>query len=190
MGGIANSFAARALENEKDRLDEVLRDRTESLEEAHRQTLEATTGKLAQEIVANIAAGLLGEASTETPPLRRPTAATPPPSKAGAEETEVETAEPVEEAPPEEEEELEVFDEAYIETLRCTTCDECTTLNPRMFAYNENKQAYIADASAGTYRELVLAAEKCPVRIIHPGKPLNPDEPHLDELVKRAEPFR
>jgi len=28
------------------------------------------------------------------------------------------------------------------------------------------------------------------VAIIHPGKPKNPKEPALDELLKRAEPFR
>ena len=81
-------------------------------------------------------------------------------------------------------------DEAYIETLRCTTCNECTLLNPRMFAYDENKQAYIADLSAGTYRELVEAAEGCQVAIIHPGPPRDPAEPGLDELLERAAAFR
>jgi hypothetical protein len=80
-------------------------------------------------------------------------------------------------------------DEPYIETPRCTTCDECTQINSRMFAYDDNKQAYIADPDAGTYRELVEAAESCQVCILHPGKPRNPDEPNLDELIKRAEPF-
>jgi NAD-dependent SIR2 family protein deacetylase len=80
-------------------------------------------------------------------------------------------------------------DEPYIETPRCTTCDECTQINDRMFIYDENKQAYIADPDAGTYREMVEAAESCQVCIIHPGKPRNPDEPNLDELIKRAEPF-
>ncbi|MHC5050166.1 MAG: 2-oxoacid:acceptor oxidoreductase family protein [Planctomycetota bacterium] len=79
--------------------------------------------------------------------------------------------------------------EPYIETLRCTTCDECTRLNKRMFAYNEKKQAYIKDAKAGTFRDLVQAAEKCPVKIIHPGTPLNPKEKNLAKWVKRAEPF-
>ena len=41
-----------------------------------------------------------------------------------------------------------------------------------MFLYNENKQAYIGDLKAGTYRQLVEAAESCQVSIIHPGKPL------------------
>ena len=58
-----------------------------------------------------------------------------------------------------------------------------------MFAYDENKQAYIADLDAGTYRDLVEAAEMCQVCIIHPGKPRNPNEPGLDELVKRAALF-
>jgi ferredoxin len=77
----------------------------------------------------------------------------------------------------------------YVETPRCTTCDECTQINPRMFVYDDNKQAFIADAGAGTYRELVEAAESCQVCIIHPGKPLDPNEPGLEELLKRAEPF-
>jgi ferredoxin len=80
-------------------------------------------------------------------------------------------------------------DEAYIETSRCSTCNECTTLNPKMFAYDGNKQAYIADVNAGTYAQLVEAAENCQVSIIHPGKPRNPKEPGLEELQKRAEPF-
>jgi hypothetical protein len=58
-----------------------------------------------------------------------------------------------------------------------------------MFKYNENKQAYIADINAGTYRQLVEAAEACQVAIIHPGKPRNPNEPGLAELMRRAEAF-
>lgn len=81
-------------------------------------------------------------------------------------------------------------DDAYIETERCSTCNECTQLNSKMFAYNDNKQAYIADITAGTYAQLVEAAESCQVSVIHPGKPRNPNEPGLEELLKRAEPFR
>jgi len=81
-------------------------------------------------------------------------------------------------------------DDPYIETPRCTTCDECTKRNDRMFAYDENKQAYIRDPDAGTYKQLVEAAELCQVAIIHPGKPRNPNEPGLADLIKRAEPFQ
>ncbi|MEI7612659.1 MAG: hypothetical protein WCK63_07100 [Betaproteobacteria bacterium] len=80
-------------------------------------------------------------------------------------------------------------DEAYIETPRCSTCNECVQLNGKMFAYDGNQQAFIADVSAGTYAQLVEAAENCQVSIIHPGKPRNPNEPGLEELIKRAELF-
>ena len=80
-------------------------------------------------------------------------------------------------------------DEAYIETVRCSSCNECTQLNPRMFAYDANKQAYIKDIMAGSYRELVEAAESCQVSVIHPGKPRDPSEPGLEELLQRAQPF-
>ncbi len=80
-------------------------------------------------------------------------------------------------------------DEAYIETARCSTCNECTTLNNKMFAYDTNQQAYIKDVTAGTYAQLVEAAESCQVSVIHPGKPRNPKEPGLEELLKRAELF-
>ena len=80
-------------------------------------------------------------------------------------------------------------DEAWIETSRCPSCNECQLINDRMFAYNDNKQAYIKDITAGTYRQMVEAAETCQVAIIHPGKPRNPSEPGLEELIARAQPF-
>jgi ferredoxin len=80
-------------------------------------------------------------------------------------------------------------DDPYIETSRCTTCNECTQINGKMFAYDANKQAFIVDPDAGTYRQLVEAAEACQVSIIHPGKPRNANEPGLDELRARAESF-
>jgi ferredoxin len=80
-------------------------------------------------------------------------------------------------------------DEPYIETPRCTTCNECTQINDKMFGYDANKQASIINPDAGTYLQLVEAAESCQVSIIHPGKPRNPNEPGLLELMKRAEPF-
>lgn len=80
-------------------------------------------------------------------------------------------------------------DAAYVETPRCTTCNECTGINNKMFVYNEDMQAEIADPDAGSYRQLVEAAEICQVSIIHPGKPRDPDEPGLDELMERAAPF-
>jgi pyruvate-ferredoxin/flavodoxin oxidoreductase len=89
----------------------------------------------------------------------------------------------------EEEEDESLAMEPWIETLRCTSCNECTNLNPRLFAYDDNKQAYIKDVHAGTFAQIVQAAERCPAGIIHPGDPVNPREKDLEKWVKRAEPF-
>ena len=81
-------------------------------------------------------------------------------------------------------------DEAWIETSRCPSCNECQLINDKMFLYNENKQAYIGNLKAGTYRQMVEAAESCQVSIIHPGKPWDDSEPGLAELIERAKPFQ
>jgi len=113
-----------------------------------------------------------------------------PASRTDAEPAPPPAAAPEAKQPPAIEAEAEpASDDPWIETIRCTTCNECTQINDRMFAYNADKRAYVADPDAGTYRELVEAAETCQVAIIHPGKPRNPDEPGLEELLRRAAPF-
>ena len=79
--------------------------------------------------------------------------------------------------------------EPYIDTALCTSCNDCLDINRQLFAYDENKQAYIKDARAGTFKQLVQAAEKCPAAIIHPGDPLDPSEPDLEKWIERAKPF-
>jgi len=79
--------------------------------------------------------------------------------------------------------------EPYIDTLRCTSCDDCLKINPKVFIYNDEQQAEIGDAKAGSFKQLVMAAEACPAECIHPGDPLNPKEKGLDKMIKRAEPF-
>jgi hypothetical protein len=134
-------------------------------------------------------------AAQVAPPLAQAAAqhaASPPPAAPGKAgngaraEVSAGAAEPV---PATEDEPARNPDEAWIETLRCSTCNECTQVNGQMFAYNENQQAYIKDITAGTYRELVEAAESCQVSVIHPGKPRDPNEPGLEELLERAKPF-
>ncbi|MBT8081365.1 MAG: ferredoxin [Gammaproteobacteria bacterium] len=98
--------------------------------------------------------------------------------------------EPEAEAEPAVDDDDEVsFDEPWLDTAACTTCDDCMGINKMMFAYNDDKQAYLRDATAGTYSDLVRAAEICPAKCIHPGKPLDPSEPGLEELIARAAPF-
>ena len=93
-------------------------------------------------------------------------------------------------AEPEAEEEAEEFsEEPWIDAPLCTTCNDCTDMNPLMFVYNDSNQAYIADLNAGTFEQMVEAAEICPSRCIHPGKPWDKSEPDLEDLMDRAEPF-
>jgi len=49
-----------------------------------------------------------------------------------------------------------------------------TRSNPKL-SYNENKQAFIVDPEAGTYRQFVEAAESRQVSIIHPGRAAQPE---------------
>jgi pyruvate-ferredoxin/flavodoxin oxidoreductase len=77
----------------------------------------------------------------------------------------------------------------WIESERCTSCDECIQVNRRIFAYDDRKHAYVKDAKAGPFRDLVLAAERCPAAIIHPGTPLDPGEKDLAQWVERARRF-
>jgi ferredoxin len=144
------------------RTERLLARERQAWEEAHRQELAAAAATTAPAVEAS------------------PVAAAAPPAAAPAPAAAARSPEPEPARNP---------DEAYIETIRCSTCNECTQINPRMFAYNENKQAYIADRKAGTYKQLVEAAESCQVSIIHPGKPWDPSEPGLEELVERAKPF-
>jgi pyruvate-ferredoxin/flavodoxin oxidoreductase len=78
----------------------------------------------------------------------------------------------------------------WIETPDCTTCDECVDIAPAIFQYNEEKKAIVIDPTKGTFEDIVRSAEKCTAVIIHPGTPWNPDEPNLEQLIKRAEKFQ
>ena len=77
----------------------------------------------------------------------------------------------------------------WIETDDCTSCDECIDINSKIFAYNNDKKAFIQDPKGGPYSDIVKAAEKCTARVIHPGLPLDKNEKDLDKWIKRAEKY-
>lgn len=78
----------------------------------------------------------------------------------------------------------------WIDTPECTACDECININPKIFKYNGAKQAEVADARGGPFKDIVKAAEKCTAGCIHPGTPFNPAEAGVDKLIKRAEKYQ
>lgn len=77
----------------------------------------------------------------------------------------------------------------WLETEDCSSCDECININPQIFAYNEDKKAYIKDPNAGPYSDLVRAAEKCTTQVIHPGLPADVGGKDMDKWIKRGEKY-
>ncbi len=82
------------------------------------------------------------------------------------------------------------YEPVWIETPECTACDECTNLNPNIFAYNDDKKAIVINPKAGPFKDIVKAAEKCTAGCIHPGTPFNPAEAGVDKLIQRAAKFQ
>ena len=141
--------------------------------EDHKTSVTEIENKIRQEIMSNVSKGLMqwiggGEAITETIP--QSSTATP----------------ATKEAPTEAAGE---YMAPWIDSEECTACDECTNLNPNMFAYNDNKQAYIKDPNAGTYKDLVKAAERCTAQVIHPGLPKDRSEKDIEQWIKRGEKY-
>jgi pyruvate-ferredoxin/flavodoxin oxidoreductase len=77
----------------------------------------------------------------------------------------------------------------WLETEHCTSCDECTKLNSKIFAYNNDKKAFIKNPDGGPFTDLVKAAEKCTAGVIHPGLPADKNFPDAEKWIKRAEKF-
>jgi ferredoxin len=188
-GGVDNSFARVALESERSRLAEEKQREIEELEKTYAANLDRDLGALTEDIVGRIAAQLLAEGAGAPSVIGAPRPA--PTAPAAPKEAQPAQASAAPEAPSVEEDEDDVLPlgDPYIDTPLCTSCNECTKINSKLFAYDGNKQAFIQDANAGTFRELVMAAEKCPVKIIHPGKPRDESEAGLEDLVKRAAAF-
>ena len=141
------------------------------------------------ELLASLPAAPAARSNGQAAPVMAPVAATPAASTAPPAEAATAAAAAPATAAVAVEEEESLSLEASIESARCTSCNECTNLNNRMFAYNADKQAFVKDVSKGTFQQLVLAAERCPVSIIHPGTPRDPKEKDLAKWVKRAERF-
>ncbi len=77
----------------------------------------------------------------------------------------------------------------FLDSNECTACGECIQVNPAVFAFNDKKQAFIKDPRAGSYKDLVRAAEKCAARAIRPGMPADRSEKDVEKLIKRAQKY-
>jgi pyruvate-ferredoxin/flavodoxin oxidoreductase len=77
----------------------------------------------------------------------------------------------------------------WLDTEDCTSCDECTNFNPRIFKYNADGKAEIVNPDGGPYQDLVKASEKCPAGVIHPGLPADLSAKDIDKWIKRGEKY-
>lgn len=180
LAGTNNEYARRAAEQARRAAEQEAAAERDRLAAAHAEELERVRQDSMRIAVERLVARLMnanGGTTAEPPPpvpivapfSRQPEAAMPPPAASAGPAPSVEGP--------------------YIDSALCTTCNECTNLNSKLFRYNENKQAYIADPDAGSYAQLVRAAEKCPARCIHPGTPRAGDKSATNDLVARAAAF-
>ena len=182
MAGINNKHVNLALQNARKDIqaeEQVARVR---LEAEYAENLEQVRQDTAGEVMQRLTNVLLGT-DLSAAAIRKPVRSAPV-APAVTEESSViaeKVAEPVVEE--------ESFDDPWIDSELCTTCNDCLGINTVLFVYNENKQAIIGEMNSGTYAQLVEGAEICPADCIHPGKPKNPDEPGLAELIERAKAY-
>ena len=142
---------------------------------------------LRREVIGDIAAGLLQLAEGKTDPAE-PAGETTTADNPANIEAAAPTAATAEKTPTATEGSAEYM-APWLDTEECTACDECTTINDRIFTYNSAKKAYISNADGGPYRDLVKAAEKCTARVIHPGLPRDRSDKDILKWIKRGEKY-
>ena len=188
LAGTDNEYARRAAVQARLEAESAARDEAERMTASHAEELERAHLQAAAGAVGRLAQALLG-ADDVVAPVPTITGVDGPRETAVAAEVEAmsdETATTV--AVPQTDDHTPV-EVAYIDSPLCTTCHDCINLNNRMFRYDDNKQAYLADRKAGTFAELVKAAEACPGRCIHPGIPPDDDASVTPALIERARKF-
>lgn len=186
LAGVKNRYVELALEAARENIQAEADAEVKRIKAEYDQELERVRSETAGEVMGRLTDMLLGMDFTSATPrmAAAPTPSTQVAAEAVAVEPEAETG-----AVEEEEKEVGGYEDPWIDSPLCTSCNDCLAINPQMFVYDESNQAYIADLSAGTYAQMVEAAEICPSKCIHPGRPWNPDEPNLDDLIERAAPF-
>jgi len=164
----------------------MLRDLVET-EEAEVPADAQVESRIRQEVVQKIASGLMGLVSGDAPmDLAAVLETAEVPATAGAEPQQ---AAAVAVAKPAAEQVSGDYMAPWIDTEECTACDECILINPQIFEYNDDKKAFIKNADAGPYRDLVKSAEKCTAEVIHPGLPRDRSAKDIGKWIKRGQKF-
>lgn len=201
MAGVRNRYVDQAVERTRDEERRQAREERERLLAAHEAELEQVRNQAAGEAMQRLtdmllgmdlvgagpgAAGLGAHGLHADRPAPAPTGiADGDESPDGPEQQGMPSTTPAPAAGSEQ----PSFDDPWIDTPLCTSCNDCMKINPTLFVYNEEKQALLGDLGGATFAQLVEAAELCPSKCIHPGRPWNADEPELEALIERAAPF-
>jgi ferredoxin len=187
MGGVRNKYIDQAVARTREELEARAAEQMAALQAQFEEELSRVRAEAAGEVMSRLTDVLMGMDFTGgAAPRPAFKAASPAPA---APKASTEHVEPIAAEAPVEEEEEALVEEPWIDTPLCTSCNDCLKVNPIMFVYNETNQALIGDLSAGTFAQMVEAAELCPSKCIHPGAPWNADEHNLDELKQRAAKF-
>lgn len=188
----ANAAAAAAAKAERARADAEIaalqREHAAQLDEVRATAAGAAMERLAAVLLELDSLPAATPAAARLSPSSSPPAASVPAPASSPRSPESRSAE-TPAAAADGDDEPALTEDAYIDTPLCTSCNDCTGINPNLFQYDSNKQAYIADIGAGTFDQLVKAAEKCPARCIHPGAPRPGDATATADMVARAAEF-
>lgn len=188
LAGVRNTHVEAAIERTRvaeraqaaEEHDALVAEHLAEVERVRQQAANEAMGRLT-DVLMDPDGPILGGPRREATSAPLPDPTPPPdPTASGSLTTATEPAEP---------DDALSFDDPWIDTPLCTSCNDCLKINPRLFIYTEEKQAMLGDLGSATYAQLVEAAELCPAKCIHPGKPGNPDEPGLDGLIERAAQF-
>ncbi|HJN96249.1 MAG: hypothetical protein CMQ15_12265 [Gammaproteobacteria bacterium] len=193
LAGVRNIYVEEAVKKSQEEQQQLAATQREELIKAHEEIVQQIQSESTGDVMARLTNVLIGldlSSDSLTATASAPASVSAPPAAAAEQPEVIDSPDAAAEVVQEEDDEEDVsFDEPWIDSIFCTTCDDCLNLNKQMFVYNDDRQAIIADPKAGPYADLVEAAELCPARCIHPGKPLDASEPGLDDLIARAEPF-
>ena len=164
----------------------MLRDLTD-MEEAEVTADDQLESRIRQEVVQKIASGLMGLVSGDAPlDLAAVLETAEVPATVGAEPQQATAAAAAKSAA---EQVSGDYMAPWLDTEECTACDECILINPQIFEYNDDKKAYIKNADAGPYRDMVKSAEKCTAEVIHPGLPRDRSAKDIGKWIKRGQKF-
>lgn len=208
LAGVQNQHVLEAMARVREEGEAAAREALLAAEAAHRQQTEEVRQSAAGEVLQQLARALVatdpldvwpgasrGGGGASVGPVSSQATAGPAPRPANAADAAItldvppSPPSPKETAAPAPTKPATVSEDPWIDTPLCTSCNDCRAINSMLFLYDDSKQAYIGDPRAGTFEDLVRAAEKCPARCIHPGTPLDPNEPNLEALIARAAPF-